>query len=123
MKYKNSYTLLVVVFIIGIFAGYDFFLVWEMKRDGLITNGKIRAVSYGGRTSATFEYEFIYDNQRRTSNTNAGVNSPENFVGKSFPVIVSTFTKKSSILVTPSHFEKYDLPFPDSLKWVLDYLK
>ena len=47
----------------------------------------------------------------------------DEFIGKVFPVIVSVVTKNSTILVTPRQFKEYDIPFPDSLQWVIAYAK
>lgn len=40
----------------------------------------------------------------------------------SFPVIYNTNKpSQSEVLVFPSDFAEFDLPFPDSLRWVLEY--
>ncbi len=40
----------------------------------------------------------------------------------SFPVIYNTKKPgQSEVLVFPSDFEEFNLPFPDSLRWVLEY--
>lgn len=44
------------------------------------------------------------------------------FEGKTFPVAYdSTNPKNNELLLTKDRFEKYNLIFPDSLKWVMSY--
>lgn len=44
------------------------------------------------------------------------------FVDKTFPLIYSKkYPENHAILIFPDQFAEYDLPFPDSLHWVLKY--
>ena len=45
-------------------------------------------------------------------------------VGKKFPAVyISSNPSISELLITPNDFSKYGYNFPDSLKWILKYIK
>jgi len=47
-----------------------------------------------------------------------------NIIGKSFPAVYNPkYPSISAILITPKDFSRYGYSFPDSLQWVLRYLK
>jgi hypothetical protein len=45
------------------------------------------------------------------------------FVGKTFPVIYDpSHPEINNILVSPENLKAFNIPFPDSLKWTLNYV-
>ena len=44
------------------------------------------------------------------------------FVGKSFPAMYLPKKDILEVLITPKDFEKFKIPFPDSLNWVMPYV-
>jgi hypothetical protein len=52
----------------------------------------------------------------------------DSFIGKTFPIMYDTtsrihppFAFTNVLLIFPDNFKQYNLPFPDSLKWVLKF--
>jgi len=91
----------------------------DLKRNGIIVNGVITDYGFPAKSAVmNFDYEFYYNGTKYTDNSYAGVKSPRDFIGKSFPVRFSPKTKRSEILVVPKMFKKYGIAFPDSLSWV-----
>lgn len=97
-----------------------------------ITRGTITCNKQGQNSADNlFQYSYIIKGISYTGTLNvpAGV-IKDSLVGKSFPVIYDTAIKQgigtpvtANILITQADFKKYDMPFPDSLKWVLKYIK
>ena len=51
------------------------------------------------------------------------IDSPQRFVNKFFPVVVSKEdADESAILTTPKDFSFFDKAFPDSLIWVVQFV-
>lgn len=70
----------------------------------------------------SFNYQGIFYNGESDL---YGINcnqSGNHFIMRTFPLAIDTTNPKNSlILITPNHFKKIGLPYPDSLKWVLKY--
>lgn len=119
MKKKR---LIIIISVVAVFAIYDFLLRYDLRHYGVFTNGIILSSVYPAKSSMVFTYRYFYMNEEKEDNSQAGVRYPGTFYGKSFPVVVSTLTKRSMILITPAHFKRFNIPYPNSLKWVLQYL-
>ena len=92
---------------------------------GIVTECKFLPKS-GGRIGIEYQYcvnSKIFNN----SSTRVGINTRscnDNFVGKKFPVLYNPENNNwSTLLMTPLDFKAYNLSFPDSLKWVLEYIE
>ena len=70
----------------------------------------------------SFSYkEKIYNGESDLYGINCN-QSGNYFIKKAFGIAIDTANPKNSlILITPNHFKKIGLPYPDSLKWVLKY--
>jgi hypothetical protein len=122
--FKRLSVISIVFFIIGL-LGY-----FKEKKDtaSLIANmrftsGYITKYSpEGPKTAGDFYFQFSVNDQIISYEQIANVwpDKGESFVGKQFPVIYDSQNPKNcSLLIFPEQFEKYNLQFPDSLKWVL----
>lgn len=125
MKNKNSN--LKAVLIVGILIGV--FLLFRNDADkNLLRNGKIihgRTLNWAiGSKSYNLKYEFNHDGKMRSSaNAVEPIRGLKIFENKNFPVIYEDSYGLSQILIDPAEFKKYNVPFPDSLNWVVPYFK
>jgi hypothetical protein len=115
--YWITIPLVLLLIIQGIFFNY------EIKRNAVFTTGKILSYTLGGKSSGTFKYEYVFKNKLLEANQTIGIYNRRKLFDKSFPVVVSSYTGRSEILVTPAHFKRFNLPFPDSLNWVKEYIE
>jgi hypothetical protein len=127
---------IVILVVVSLF----FFGRWQTKnakdvKDEIINNqtivvGKIQRLKRIYKGLDRFEYTFYFNNNLHTgwsnsSGTASDYNDLSRYVyGKEFPVILSPSDpqKYSRILIVPEDFEAYGLKFPDSLRWVLEYI-
>lgn len=122
MKKNYLISIIIVIFLFGFYL-WGFLAENELDKRGILLNAKTSHWVYGTKTRG-LEYIFYYKGGKITSN-----NPFEKFVGnkdfedKNFPVIYDPKFGSSQLLIEPSNFERFNLPFPDSLKWVLKYLK
>jgi hypothetical protein len=121
-KKRNLLVLISIVVVLISVQGYHIWKRSELKRNGTFLTGKITSWQPGSKSQWWFTYEFQFNNQTFKRDKSASVNNLNFFVGKTFPVIFSTSSKSSDILITPRDFEKYKIRFPDSLKWVKGYV-
>lgn len=90
-----------------------------------ISVGKIISCQYSNRLNYVVDYSF----QTKSNETEFGyVNGTvyrdlrNIIVGKTFPLVYDSLNPKTNaILIFPKSFRKYEVPFPDSLRWVLNY--
>ena len=92
-----------------------------------MTTGTVIGVDLKGRPGNFIKYNFAYNGNTIYSHGNAHKEyAPlKNFIiNKQFPVIYSTVNPNyNMILILPEDFKDYNVPFPDSLNWVLQYIK
>jgi hypothetical protein len=92
-----------------------------------LTTGIVTDVDLKGRLGNFIEYHFTYNGNTVYSNGNARKEyaSLKNFIiYKQFPVIFSSVSPSyNMMLILPEDFKDYNVPFPDSLNWVLQYIK
>ncbi len=95
----------------------------ELKKNGVIVNVKV--VSWTtpskGSSNGSLYGEFVYKSKkyRLLSPTTYGWGL-HNLIGRTFPAMFSAKNEKIEILITPEDFKKFKIPFPDSLKWVIE---
>ena len=123
LKAKKKSIIAIVIVIVVFFIYHN--LLWaDLKYNGVIITGLLKSTSYHSKSSLIdFEYSYEFEGKMYKSSFSSGKKDYSIFIGKSFPVVVSRLTNKSTMLITPSHFNEFNIPFPDSLKWVLQYLK
>lgn len=122
---KQDKIAIVIILFIGILS--LLFLIYrnnQLKSDGGIVYGTIIGYGHSAKSPVLeFKYSFAYNGKLYESWSDARVHYLSDFIGKTFPVRYSPRLGIGEMLITPRDFAKYDLPFPDSLKWVLPYLK
>ncbi len=121
-----------------VMAALFIIVVGSIFKKALIKNhkesvAKITEGSYGGRGhSGTISLIFKFNVEGREIEGNAAFNSSELYysdvekfiVGKTFPVVYNPNSPHSNhLLIRKKDFEQFNVPFPDSMKWVLQYFK
>lgn len=115
---------------LAIMAIYTYSKKSQLANDGTICNGA-QITSFHGTGKFGPGYALVYTFQigsdsysNSTSFYDIVTSDPSVFIGKSFPVIYSSKNPSNSrLLATPKDFAEQNQPFPDSLKWMLNYLK
>lgn len=99
----------------------------KLETNGLIANGKIIDYKLGYRGTIAFIYSFEVNGKRILSKTSFPElipNQPTDFIDKSFPVIyLSDNVSYCELLISRYSFDKFNIPFPDTLKWVTEFEK
>jgi len=96
----------------------------RIKQNQIITTGKIvDHEKKGYRTDDLFIYEyFVNGSKYKASHIGNWPKDYSVFLNRNFPVAYNELDhKEAEMLIFPSDFERLDIPFPDSLKWVLPY--
>ena len=126
---KNPTNIVGVFLLLGIFL-YSFFKsnndLIELKKIGVLQKAIITGTTFSKGLLLT--YSFIFENRPYTATKRESrLNSDEVkslFVNKTFPLIISQKNPQvRDLLIFKEDFEKYNLVYPDSLKWVCDSLK
>ncbi len=114
-----------VVCIIGL-GLFIVLIIWrntnqnDLKKNGVIVEAQILTVNSGGRTSGGFQCLITYKGENKElPSPSSLVNSKIYFIGKTFPAMYLPSKDILEILITPRDFEKFNIPFPDSLNWVM----
>lgn len=104
-------------------------IVWRntnqrnLKEHGVLVTAKILRVNIGGRVSGGFQCAINYHNKYLELPSPSSVKRKNfDFIGKTFPAMFLPTNETLEILITPVDFEKFNIPFPDSLKWVMEYV-
>lgn len=99
----------------------------NLKRNKIIVNGFITeySTSYRGGLEIIYTFEFkskVYKGE--TAYPEIYSRHSNRFVGRYFPVIFTLDNPNfNKILISTSKFKKYNIEFPDSLKWVIKFEK
>lgn len=128
---KYKLTIFVASFFILLVAAlliYRYYRVNEIKDHQGITIGRITGAQNLYKPPAyDLKYSYQVDNkdfQNVSSGTSVKSYNVKYFLWKDFPVIYSIRKPEiASILILPTDFEMWDIPFPDSLSWVIPYEK
>lgn len=122
-KNQRRLVILVLMAFVSFCIIYSFYRTNDLKKSGTTLSGRVLSDAFPSKSSVMeFKYEFYYKGQKHTDFSSAGVTNSSEFIGKIFPVRYSPKTQSSEILITPTHFKRYGLGFPDSLTWVKKYL-
>jgi hypothetical protein len=105
-----------------------FFYYWRgqkhkeiIQNDFQIANGKIIECKVHHRAALWIKYSFTYRDEIYYNSQSLIIDLWKGnlFVNKSFPVIFSKNKPNvNEILIFPKDFERYKMPYPDSLIWV-----
>jgi hypothetical protein len=122
MKSNNRIVLYVLVGFAVLAVVWTLIRNNDLQKNGIILNGRVLKDAFATKSSVMeFKYQFIYKDKAYEDYSPAGVTNSSAFIGKTFPIRFSPETGRSEILITPRHFERYDIPYPDSLEWVKKY--
>jgi hypothetical protein len=98
---------------------------YRLKSNGLLMNARTTSWASTPNVGMVLKYEFYFQGKWIS-----GANSMEpfrgnpNFINRYFPVMYyPEMAGQSQLLVRPSDFKDFNISYPDSLKWVLPYLK
>lgn len=122
MNNKRITVIAIILVMIGIFlwGKYDDIM---LEKRGVLINAKTNEWVIGAKMSLGLQYEFYYNGKKITSDNSFGsFSGNKHFENKYFPVIYNPKSGSSQLLIEPSDFERFNLSFPDSLKWVLHYI-
>lgn len=95
----------------------------NLIKKGELCNAKTIEWVSGAKMGLSLQYEFMYKKTKLTrSNAFGSIRGNKDFENRYFPVIYDPESGISQLLIEPSDYERFNLKFPDSLKWVLPYL-
>lgn len=97
----------------------------ELHKHGILLNAKTTNWALSSYMGMDSKYEFYYKGKKiMGANAFEPFRGNRDFENRYFPVMYYPgLGGHNELLIRPSDFKKYNLPFPDSLKWVLPYLK
>ncbi len=128
IKTRIFYASVAVGFLL--FIGFCLTVRNQLEQNHLISYGSVYEVRRTGRANLIrLAYECQIDNKTYKSDieysgTVISLEDSKVFEGKSFPVVYyPKFPHLNTMLVLPKDFEQFNIPFPDSLKWVLPLIK
>lgn len=118
----SFYVVLVVIAIVIIFI-----LIGkkELQTQGILLNAKTTNWASSSYMGMDLKYEFYYKGEKLSgANAFNKFRGDPDFVDHYYPVMYYPgLGGHSQLLIEPEDFKEYNIPFPDSLKWVLPYLK
>ncbi len=95
----------------------------DLKKHGVLIGATVTRVNLGGKTGGGFECRINFNGtHKQLSSPSSILKGSYDFIGKSFPAMYLPGKDVLEILITPKDFEKFNLPFPDSLNWVMPYV-
>ncbi|MBN8832917.1 MAG: hypothetical protein J0H76_00930 [Sphingobacteriales bacterium] len=123
MKKYNKASFYSVLILFLIFVALLFVSQRNLKTNGILLTA---TTTHWGVVVKGYDlnYNFFYNGEKKTGNNSIDkIRGLKDFEGKYFPVIYDPKYGISQILIDPAEFKKYNVPFPDSLNWVLPYFK
>ncbi|MDB5200834.1 MAG: hypothetical protein JWQ27_243 [Ferruginibacter sp.] len=121
MKKKDFFVWLFIALAAGFLVFWHFYRKDKIQTQGILLTCKIVSITSNFRSAPSFQCEVIFKGQKLIVGSNTNVDKNKIFIGKHFPIMYSSEINKGQILVTPNNFAEMGIPFPDSLKWVLQY--
>ena len=124
MRNEKKITLFVGILVMLGFFLRGWYVEYHFKKNGILLKAKtiewVTKASYG----LDLSYSFVYNGKEIIeSNAFGKFSGNRKFEYKLFPVMYDPEFKSSQLLIQPSDFKRFGISFPDSLNWVLDYLK
>jgi len=139
MTFKKLNRIQIFTLIIGVFVlllpliiGYFNNNMFKKKlmENSVIVSGKIMGFDKTYKRADALNYSFEYNRKvfNKAGNSNGKADDYEalfkNILNRTFPVLIikNNPQEYSKLLIVPEDFEEYGLKFPDSLRWVLNYI-
>lgn len=126
---KDKDKIIILLILVLFVAFYAIHQTQKLKKKHIITSGTIIKCSTGlkGQIGTWFDFKYnVNDDEFIGSSLYREFyfkDCAQHLKGKSFPIVYSPDDKtNSAILLTPKEFKSYDMEFPDSLKWLLQYI-
>ena len=107
------------------FLIYVFYNNYKLKKDGILVSAEVVNSFIGIKGNNSLTCKVFYNGKTFTLSSGSSVplNRREELVGRNFPAIYLPNSSHMQILILPGDFEKYNLPYPDSLKeWYSRYV-
>ncbi|MEP6677036.1 MAG: hypothetical protein ABJA78_17875 [Ferruginibacter sp.] len=124
MKKGNAFLIIIFTLLIG---GGIYFEIgrYNLRHHGILLNGRTMEWEHGGsNVGLTLQFEFYYNGERIVGDDPyPEINGRSIFDYKFFPVMYEPESGLSEMLILPLDFKRYNMKFPDSLNWVLKYVK
>lgn len=93
----------------------------EILEAPAMSTGIVRSVVFKAKKGYYIEYDFTIDGISTYATTYRS-QVPAGIVNRSFPVIYSkTHNDKNEILIFSDDFKEFNLPYPDSLRWITNH--
>jgi hypothetical protein len=123
MRKKKITILIILLFFIVVFI-FIHYMDKRIEQKGILLNAM--TTEWVGRVNMGIhlQYEFFYNGKKIIGERGfKNVRGNQDFQRKSFPVMYDPKFGSSQLLVEPADFNEFNLPYPDSLKWVLKYIQ
>ena len=129
MKILNKIT--GIILILGVFSFFVYVYTLNvycipkrLKNYGVMLNGWTLEWKFDSKGGRSLEYEFYFKGKKIIGYTSLSKNNGNgNFVHTYFPLIYDTIHGHERMLIEPKDFKEFNIDFPDSLNWVLPYVK
>lgn len=111
------------IYLLGEYRGKS--VTRSIAKNHVMASGIVSKVEFRTKLGYVVRYSFEVNDQYYSSSVNGSkfTRVKNVLTGRSFPIIVSaTDPSNNEMLILPEDFEKYHIPFPDSLGWVEEYL-
>jgi hypothetical protein len=121
MKGNDKFIWVIFSLLICSMFFWHFYSKNEIKEKYVMLECRILSIASTYRSAPTFQCEIFYKGEIKIVTSNTNVDKNQVFIGKRFLFAYSPKINIGEILVTPEDFKDYNIPFPDSLNWVLKY--
>ncbi len=121
---KNKITVFIIIsFFMGLFV-FVHYMDERVRQNGILLNATSTEWVTRVNMGMHLKYEFFYNGKKKVDEQGIkNVRGSREFIGKYFPVMYDPKFGTSQLLVEPDDFKEFNLPYPDSLNWVLKYIK
>jgi len=109
---------LLLIFSYGIFSKN------RLDKHGILLNAHTSEWAHLSTMNTSLKYELYFHGRKILGNNSfKKISGLHDFEDRNFPVMYDTLLGTSQLLIEPADFQEFNIPYPDSLNWVLQYLK
>lgn len=121
---KKKVTILIILLFFGSVFIYIHYIDKRIEKEGVLLNAMTTVWVGRVNMGMHLQYEFFYNGKKIIGERGfKNIRGNRDFQKKAFPVMYDPKFGTSQLLVEPIDFKEFNLPYPDSLTWVLQYLK